>query len=68
MWGAEGHLGYLPIAVRGWAYWFAAASGITDDPEAMRSYFGAHGAAAQSQLLSRRPIRPRSFAMKSATS
>ena len=39
VWGAGGHLGYLPIG-KGWAYWFAAASGITDDPEAMRAFFG----------------------------
>lgn len=38
VWGAGGHLGYLPIG-KGWAYWFAAAGGVTDDPDIMRAYF-----------------------------
>jgi len=34
VWGEDGHLGYLPIG-GGRAYWFAAAYGITHDPDAV---------------------------------
>ncbi|MET3662442.1 FAD-dependent oxidoreductase [Aquamicrobium ahrensii] len=38
VWGPDGHLGYLPIG-GGRAYWFAAAEGITRDPEAIIEHF-----------------------------
>ncbi|MGI6853647.1 FAD-dependent oxidoreductase [Mesorhizobium sp. 1B3] len=43
VWGPDGHLGYLPIG-GGRAYWFAAADGITHDPDAVIEHFsGWHG-------------------------
>ena len=39
VWGPSGHFGYMPIG-NGRAYWFAAANGITDDPDAVKAYFG----------------------------
>ena len=38
VWGEDGHFGYLPIG-HGKAYWFAAADGITHDPEAVVRHF-----------------------------
>lgn len=38
VWGPDGHLGYLPIG-GGRAYWFAAADGITQDPDAVIEHF-----------------------------
>lgn len=38
VWGEDGHLGYLPIG-GGRAYWFAAADGITHDPDAVIRHF-----------------------------
>lgn len=38
VWGNDGHFGYLPIG-KGRAYWFAAADGVTQDPDVVAAHF-----------------------------
>ncbi|MBL0374345.1 FAD-dependent monooxygenase [Rhizobium sp. KVB221] len=38
VWGADGHLGYLPIG-NGRAYWFAAAAGMANDTDEVLAHF-----------------------------